>query len=308
MKKFKENYIIGIDHGYGNIKTANHVFKAGFLKSADKPVFQEDMLTYNGSYYLIGEGHREFSPDKIGDEDYFILTLAGMAMELQDERITEAGVHLAAGLPLKWVSQQKKAFTDYLLKETDLRFTFNRKNYHIRIKGVSIFPQGYAAVFDTATTMVGRTVLCDIGNGTMNIMFLKDGVPDKQKLYTEKFGTQQCMNAVRTAIMDRFHAVIDESTVEDFFRKRNADLPKEWAETMLTATKDYVRKVFDILRRYEYQPELMKLCIVGGGGILIRSYGEYDESRVIINDDICATAKGYERWALHRFEKACNER
>ena len=34
--------------------------------------------------------------------------------------------------------------------------------------------------------------------------------------------------------------------------------------------------------------------IVGGGGCLVRNFGQYDETRVTILDDICATAKGYE--------------
>ena len=38
----------------------------------------------------------------------------------------------------------------------------------------------------------------------------------------------------------------------------------------------------------------MKLHIVGGGGCLIKNFGEYDKSRVNICDDIHATAKGYE--------------
>ena len=31
MKKFNEMYVIGIDHGYGNMKTANCCFKTGTL-------------------------------------------------------------------------------------------------------------------------------------------------------------------------------------------------------------------------------------------------------------------------------------
>ena len=42
----------------------------------------------------------------------------------------------------------------------------------------------------------------------------------------------------------------------------------------------------------------MKLYVVGGGGCLIRNFAEYDASRVIINEDICASAKGYEYMAL----------
>ena len=43
-------------------------------------------------------------------------------MELNSYGLTEANVHIAAGLPLKWVSQQKKAFSDYLLRVPDVRF------------------------------------------------------------------------------------------------------------------------------------------------------------------------------------------
>ena len=40
------------------------------------------------------------------------------------------------------------------------------------------------------------------------------------------------------------------------------------------------------------------LYVVGGGGCLIRNFADFDASRVIINEDICATAKGYEYMAL----------
>ena len=56
MKQFKDKVIIGIDHDYGNIKTANHIFKAGVAAFDSEPVFQTNMLTYGGKYYLVGEG------------------------------------------------------------------------------------------------------------------------------------------------------------------------------------------------------------------------------------------------------------
>ena len=45
----------------------------------------------------------------------------------------------------------------------------------------------------------------------------------------------------------------------------------------------------------------MRLYIVGGGGCLVKHFGQYDESRVTILDDICATAKGYEYLASMSF-------
>ena len=63
MKTLNNFKIIGIDHGYGNIKTANHCFKTGITTHDSEPLFTKDMLTYNDKYYLIGEGHKEFLPE-----------------------------------------------------------------------------------------------------------------------------------------------------------------------------------------------------------------------------------------------------
>ncbi len=38
----------------------------------------------------------------------------------------------------------------------------------------------------------------------------------------------------------------------------------------------------------------MRLCIVGGGGCIIKNFGKFNKERVTIIDDICASAKGYE--------------
>ena len=68
--------------------------------------------------------------------------------------------------------------------------------------------------------------------------------------------------------------------------------------------QQYVAGIMRRLREHEYNPELMKLYIVGGGGCLIRNFGEYDPNRVTINDDIRATAKGYEFLANLKLKKA----
>ena len=47
----------------------------------------------------------------------------------------------------------------------------------------------------------------------------------------------------------------------------------------------------------------MKLYVVGGGGCLIKNFADYDKERVIFNEDICATAKGYETLALQNFKR-----
>jgi plasmid segregation protein ParM len=297
-------YVIGIDHGYGNIKTANTCFRAGVTAYEKEPIFTYGALQYNGTWYGISEEHKEFIPDKMTDQDYYIMTLYAIGLELEQVNQSTADVYLAVGLPLTWVSEQKERFRKYLMQKKEVRFTYHDVPYSIRIVGCDVFPQGFAAIADKLSDFQETTMLCDIGNGTMNIMMISDGKPNPQKLYTEKYGTQQCMLAIREQLMRRFGTAIDDDVIGRVLRNGTADIDKRYLEVIQETARNYVTGIMRRLREHEYNPELMKLYIVGGGGCLIRHFGEYDASRVTINDDICATAKGYEYLAGIRLRKA----
>ena len=93
-----EIIVIGIDHGYGNIKTAHTCFKSGVAAYDKEPTFKTNMLIYNDKYYIIGEEHKEFISDKMLDDDYYILTLAAIAREMNYFRKRSYCGRLAADL------------------------------------------------------------------------------------------------------------------------------------------------------------------------------------------------------------------
>ena len=286
--------IIGIDHGYGNIKTAHTCFKTGVTAYNKEPTFKSDLLIYGGRYYIIGDEHKEFAAEKMNDPDYYTLTLAAIGIELHLRGLTSARVHLAAGLPLTWVSEQKEAFKAYLLQNKEADFTFRGEDYHVEFVGADIFPQGFSAVADRLREFKGVNMLCDIGNGTMNIMYINNGKPVASKCFTEKFGTHQCMIAVRENLMQKCGVAVEDTVIEEVLRYGEADIGKPYLDTIRETAKGYVAGIMRRLREHEYNPELMKLYVVGGGSCLIRNFAELDPARVTINGDICATAKGYE--------------
>ena len=294
MKDYQSVKIIGIDNGYGNIKTANCCFPAGLTAYDVEPVFKDELLVYGGRYYLIGTGHKEFTADKTGDNDYYILTLAAIVRELNVHGLADATVRLAVGLPLTWVSQQREDFKAYLMRNREVRFTFRGKPYRVEIAGADVFPQGFAAVASQIRDFQGVNMLCDIGNGTMNIMFINDRRPAADRMFTEKYGTHQCMLAVRENVMRTHHATVDDSIINRVLRFGTADIQEDYLTTIRETAAGYVREIFRILREREYNPALMRLHVLGGGSCLIRNFGEYDADRVTIYEDICATAKGYE--------------
>ncbi|MBQ9264589.1 MAG: ParM/StbA family protein [Clostridia bacterium] len=299
--------IIGLDHGFGNVKTAHTCFQAGVTKHEKEPTFKSSMLFYDGWYYTIGEEHKEFIANKINDQDFFILTLAGIASELAFYGRLSANVHLAVGLPLTWVAEQKDDFKKYLMQRDpreEIIFTFKGKEYRIRITGVDVFPQGFAAIVSHLSDFKGVNMLCDIGNGTMNVMTIINGRPISSKCFTEKYGTHQCTLLIRERLMQKYHVTVDDAVIEEVLRTGAADIGKPYLETIIEAAKEYTEGILRRLREHEYNPALMRLYIVGGGGCLVKNFADLDADRVTINEDICATAKGYEYMANARMRKA----
>ena len=294
MKRINDAVIIGVDHGYGNIKTANHIFKAGIAGYDHEPLFTGDMLVYGGRYYVIGEGHKEFVPQKHGDEDYYLLTLAGIAMELAGEGLTEADVIIAAGLPLTWTTGQKAEFADYLTRNEEVSFTFRKVDYHIRVLGARIYPQGYAAVAEFAPSMKGVNVVVDIGNGTMNTLFIIDGRPQLGRMFTEKFGTHQCTLAISEAYSREYGSELDETTIEGYLITGTANIPKDRQKLVRSVAEEYVGGIFRRLRDHGYDGSTMDLIVTGGGGCLVKNFYRTKGSRVRFIDNIRAAAKGYE--------------
>ena len=211
MKELRNGIkIIGIDHGYSNIKTANTVTPTGITAYTTEPTFGGNILVYDGMYYRMGEGHKPFAADKSTDNDFYLFTLMAIARELSQQSISEAEVHIAAGLPLTWVKTQREDFRSYITRNNDVRFVYRDKPYHIKIVGCSVYPQGYTAVIDRLHEMTGVNMLADIGNGTMNVMYINNKKPVENKCYTEKLGVNQCVISAKNAVMDKLGVKIDD--------------------------------------------------------------------------------------------------
>ena len=223
--------------------------------------------------------------------------------ELDGKGMNRAKVHIAAGLPLTWVATQKEDFQKYLLQNESVDFIFRNKEYHVEFAGADIYPQGFAAAFYRLQDFKGINMLADIGNGTMNIMYINNSRPLEKKCFTEKYGTHQCVLAVRESLLKELGTVVDDLVIEQVIRTGTADIGEKYLTVIRKAAGDYTKEIFHKLREREYNPELMRLYVVGGGGCMIQNFGEYDKSRVTIVRDICATAKGYEAMSVRKIQR-----
>ena len=301
MKQYGNTIVIGIDHGYGNIKTANSVMPTGITEYENRPAFDADLLEIDSRFYKIGEGHKSFIPDKTKDNDFYLMTLAAVAKEMQLAGITSGNVHLAVGLPLTWVKTQREKFRRYMLQNQSVCYTYNCTECKVNIVGCSVFPQGYTAVIEHLPEMNGVNMIADIGNGTLNIMYIENKKPIENKCYTEKLGVEQCVTACKNALRDTYGVEISDSTITEIIMTGAANIGEKYLNVIVSECKKYYEKIMETLKKYNYDPGLMKLYVCGGGSCIVKNFGNPENAMII--DDICSAAKGYENLAYSLLKK-----
>ena len=123
------------------------------------------------------------------------------------------------------------------------------------------------------------------------------------KLRPGRAYANQCLLAVRENLMRQFGVSVDDAILDRVIRYGTAEISERYLNAIRETATNYNAGIFRRLREHEYDPELMRLYVVGGGSCMVKHFGNYDPSRVIINDDICATAKGYELLATQKLQK-----
>lgn len=164
MKEIKEMYPSwGDDHGVrlGNVKISDlhdfkehpfHVVEDTALFELAKSIEDKGVLVplivranpYGDGYEIIA-GHRRKAACKWAG----LSEVSVMVVEMDDNEAviaTETRIHLAVGLPLKWVQAQRESFKKYLTRERYVSLKYKKVDYLIEIVDCTVMPQGYAAV------------------------------------------------------------------------------------------------------------------------------------------------------------------
>ena len=268
VKSMEQIYRIGIDHGYGNIKTAHHIFQSGVVQKGSITELSGMTIEFEEKYYEIGSTHKEYQMDKVWDEDYYVLTLAALAKELQGSGLCNASVILAAGLPIKWLEEQAGGFRKYLMQKKEVVFKCNGTRYHVKIEEVEVYAQGFAAIAENLRDYQGFNIVVDIGNGTMNVIFVVDGIPDSTRYYTERFGVDCCVIEMRSELTNKVHTVVDDCIVKKVLKDGTADIGEKYLKAIAECASDYTEKIMRKLREYGYNEELaILICneFIGAG-------------------------------------------
>lgn len=106
---------IALDHGWSSIKGEHTFMETSVVPVEYTPLTNHGLLEYKGKKYIVGQGRLGKQATKTENENYFLLTLAGIAKELKYQGKAQAEhVELYAGVPLTLFGAERKEFRDYL--------------------------------------------------------------------------------------------------------------------------------------------------------------------------------------------------
>ncbi len=295
--------VIGIDHGWSNIKTSSQVFVTGVKEITTEPALFDGVLEYNGKYYKVGGDRQEVRNTKTEDETFYLLTLAAVAKELKRRGLFEARVFLAVGLPLTRFGSEKSDFIKYLTAEKDVEFLFENVKYHIQIENAVVFPQCYAAVADKLQTFGKKTLIVDIGSWTIDIMPVNDRAPDESKCVTIPRGLITCMRSINEQCVRKLNGELDESFIQDIMRTGRCEIDRKYFDIAKAEIEEFCDRVYNSIREYGYNLSTMPIVFVGGGAVVMKLFGGLNQNNISYILDVRANAKGYEQLAIMALRK-----
>lgn len=296
----KNNIIIGVDHGYGFVKTANTTMASGVKPLIVPAPFNNDIIKYKDKLYIVGQTRTEHGTDKTLNSDYYILTLAAIAKELKIREIdntNKIGVTIAAGLPYAFMNEQGESFKRYLLKHRNIEFAYEGDEYSIHINDVYVFSQGFPIIAkDLGKYKCGVSVV-DVGSRTIDIITFNaagKAVYDKC-LSIDKRGILDCIEMINDNFTARFQQAVSEDVVNMYLMGKTVQkIDKEQAEFIRTFIRYYVSEVIAKLKAKDIIGGISDVIICGGGAAVLQRYLAENNSRIKYVTDINANAKGFE--------------
>lgn len=295
--------IIAIDHGWSMCKTPNDIYISGVSEITTEPAYFDNVLEFKGRFFKVGSGRSEIQATKVETPDYYYLTLAGIAKELKLRKKTEAKVILSVGLPASRYGDEKNDFIKYLKQNDEVYFKFERIKYHVWIKDVFVYPQCYAAVMDQLHMFGPKVVVVDIGSWTIDIIPVINRLPDEAGTDSIQQGIITCMRNINKECVRQFGEGIDEELIKEYMVTKKSMLPETYIQVMNQEIKSFLTMVVNSLREEKYSLKTTPFVFVGGGAVVMKNFGGYDQENFSYNTDICANAKGFEQLAEFRVSK-----
>ena len=286
--------VVGIDHGFSMMKTPHATFENGVEKLGGEATLTNNTLIYQGSYYKVGEGRLPLMQTKTENENYFLLTLAAIAKEMDIYQQYKADVILAVGLPFSRFGKEKDDFYRYLLREDSIQYNYSGKNYEIQIIDVYVFPQCYAAIADKLREYGRENLIVDIGSKTIDVIHTRNYVPVESESTSIPAALIQCMEGIKSNVYQNCNRRVSEDMIQQMILEKDVNIPTDCKLIIREGLVDFAKGMEAKLAELGFDLEMFTVIYAGGGATLMKNYGTLKSANIHYLEDIRANAKGYE--------------
>lgn len=292
-----EHLIIGIDHGYGRMKTENSNFVSGMTESTAELPFSSNVLEYQGRFYSIGESRLPYKADKTEDADYYVLTLAAIAKEMQLAGVDTAGISIAAGTPLSRYGAEKQKLQSYLTQNKEVSFIWEGHPYQVKIYDAAVYAQGLSALAWWSAMEKKQAdemfILADLGSGTFDVSLITGNRPVSNKMFSFNIGVNRVYNAIKESYARQTGKSLEEPLIEKVIMGQPVRLKKECMDLINGELEKFTRDVYGYLKDAGFNLDTIPVYWCGGGALVMQKYGqlEAEMNEYILNPN--ANASGY---------------
>ena len=293
--------LIAMDHGNKQMKLVrSEPFISGLSESEVQP-FGTDVLKCGDKYYQISDQRIPYRRDKTEDDRFFVLTLFGIAKEIEATGAYSPGiirVQLAVGLPPAHYGAQNEKFVQYFSRRGVISFTYHSKPYSILIDDVACYPQSYAAAVSMLPTLttVPLALVVDIGGYTLDYIQIKKGRSDLVSCDSLENGVIMLYNKISSKVRAAQDILLSEEEIDAILLGQSVQSLQEVVPVVERCAQEFISDLLSALRERQLELRTAPVIFVGGGSILLKRHIQ-ESGKVghpLFVEDIRANVRGYE--------------
>lgn len=302
-------FVMSIDTGNKMMKTNHFIFHSGIKRKEQKILPGEEGIFFKGINYLESNQRISYLEDKTIDDRYYILTLLGVAKELEKEGI-ETGIHegeiipiqLLVGLPPGDYGKQIRKFREYFWRQgKTVYFSYKGKPYRIRYESVKVYMQGYSAYILVANQLhlqeQPKVLLIDIGGFTVDYLLVRYGVVDRTRIDSLPEGIIMLYKRIMVGIRQRFNLYLEEIDIDNILFKRKTPYSELVIRRTFEIAAEYMSDLLGSFLEFGIDFRTTVTVFVGGGTVLLKDiidevWKRYHSTYYVL-DDPKANVKGF---------------
>ncbi len=296
----QNEFFAGVDVGNYDTKTPNCTFLSGYSEVACPPfgVPADGFIKFRDKYYVLSQQRFPYVQDKTVDEKMAILTLIGIAKEMEAfylkkfastshpevhtrQAIFETTtIDLGVGLPPSHLAVQKDKTLRYYEEffGNGVEFYYNGNTYKFRLGALDIYPQNFAVVCatkrepDSIMATYDDYYTLDFGGYTL----------DKIAIINNRLSIQEC-DSIEDGIVTLCEKVVsqvrkdkaislDENAVISILKGKKTVIPADVVEYVKDYTRNWTFEVLNRLSQSGVNFMTRPVVFMGGTALLLKDY------------------------------------